>query len=80
MGTGNCLFRKEIFSYIAKTPINKNRGEKELPDLIQCAINDGKIVKPFNLCSRYFNVNLKEEIHDAQSYFAHFSESERKLL
>lgn len=80
MGTGNCLFRNEIISYIEKTPVNPNRGEKELPDLIQAAINDGKIVKPFNICSRYFNFNVKEEIHDAESFFAHFSEEERNLL
>lgn len=80
MGTGNCLFRSSIFSYIARTPINPNRGEKELPDLIQAAIDDGKIVKPFNICSRYFNFNIKEEIHDVESFFAHFSEEERNLL
>lgn len=80
MGTGNCLFRNEILSYIAKTPINPNRGERELPDLIQTAINDGKIVKPFNICNRYFNFNIKEEIHDVESFFAHFSEEERNLL
>lgn len=80
MGTGNCFFRNEILSYIEKTPINPNRGERELPDLIQAAINDGKIVKPFNICNRYFNFNIKEEIHDVESFFAHFSEEERNLL
>ena len=80
MGTGNCLFRNAILSYIPKTPINPNRGEKELPDLIQAAINDGKIIKPFNICSRYFNFNVREEIHDVESFFAHFSEEERNLL
>ena len=80
MGTGNCLFRNEVLSYIPRTPINQNRGEKELPDLIQVAIDDGKTVKPFNLCNRYFNFNIKEEIHDVESFFAHFSEEEKKLL
>lgn len=80
MGTGNCLFRNGILSYIPKTPINPKRGERELPDLIQAAIDDGKVVRPFNICSRYFNFNVKEEIHDAESFFAHFSESERNLL
>ena len=72
MGTGNCLFKNGIFSYIAQTPINQKRGEKELPDLIQCAIDDGKIVKSFALCDKYFNLNLKEDIKDAESYFSHF--------
>jgi len=72
MGTGNCVFKNEIFSYIPKTPINQKRGEKELPDLIQCAIDDGKIVKSFIICDQYFNLNLKEDIEKAKSYFAHF--------
>ncbi|MBU3918528.1 nucleotidyltransferase family protein [Patescibacteria group bacterium] len=72
MGTGNCIFKNEIFSYISQTPINQKRGEKELPDLIQCVIDGGKIVKSFIICDKYFNLNLKEDIEDAQSYFAHF--------
>lgn len=80
MGIGHCLFRNGILSYIPKTPINQNRGEKELPDLIQAAVDDGKIIKPFNLCNRYFNFNIKEEIHDVESFFAHFSDYERDLM
>lgn len=73
MGTGNCIFSNEIFSYIPKTPINQNRGEKELPDLIKTAIIDGKTVKSFLICDQYFNVNIKEEIDSAKSYFTHTS-------
>ncbi|MCX6759137.1 MAG: nucleotidyltransferase family protein [Candidatus Nealsonbacteria bacterium] len=72
MGTGNCIFKNEIFSYIPQTPINQKRGEKELPDLIQCAIDDGKVVKSFAVCDEYFNLNFKEDIKDAESYFSHF--------
>ena len=43
-GTGNCLFQNDIYQYIEQTPINQQRGEKELPDLIQCAIDDGRLV------------------------------------
>lgn len=71
MGTGNCIFKNEIFSYIPQTPINQKRGEKELPDLIQCAIDDGKVVKSFTICDRYFNLNSQDEIQEAKSYFAH---------
>lgn len=73
MGTGNCIFSHEIFDYIPKTPINQKRGEKELPDLIKCAINDGKIVKSALICDKYFNVNINEEIKEADSYFFHLS-------
>lgn len=71
MGTGNCIFKNEILSYIEQTPINQKRGEKELPDLIQCAIDEGNIVKSFEICDRYVNVNSKEELQDLRSYFAH---------
>lgn len=61
MGTGNVLFRGAIFDYIDLTPINPSRKEKELPDLIQCAIDDGEIVKLFDICEVYINVNSPEE-------------------
>lgn len=61
-GTGNCLFRNEIFNYIPHTPINQTRQEKELPDLIQCAVDDGKAVHAFEICSWYANVNTSEEL------------------
>ena len=71
MGMGNCIFKNEIFSYIEQSPINQKRGEKELPDLIQCAIDDGRIAKSFNLCDRYINVNSQLELEEASSCFAH---------
>lgn len=61
MGTGNIVFRGSIFNYAEFTPINPHRGEKELPDLIQCAIDDGKTVKLFHVCRHYINVNSPEE-------------------
>lgn len=72
MGTGNCIFKNEILSYIPQTPINQKRGEKELVDLIQCAVDDGKTAKSFNICDQYFNLNSQEEIEEVESYFAHF--------
>lgn len=74
MGTGNCLFQNSIFSYIEKTPVNPKRGERELPDLIGTAVKDGKPVKSFLVCDMYFNLNLRQD----ESYFAHFSEEDRK--
>ncbi len=62
MGTGNVLFRNGIFRYIDKTPINQNRGERELPDLIQCSIDDGKNVFYHVLASEYVNVNTVDDI------------------
>lgn len=71
MGTGNCIFRNEILPYIDQTPINQKRVEKELPDLIQCAIDEGNIVKSFVICDSYLNINSKDELKEAKSYFVH---------
>src|ERR1700752_137546 len=61
-GTGNCIFNSKIFEYINLTPINQNRGEKELPDLIQCAIDDGHLVKSFWIGNDYININPPDDI------------------
>jgi len=69
MGTGDCVFRNSIFNYIDLTPIHHERQEKELPDLIQCAIDDGKTVKSFIICDRYSNINSEDDIQRAESIF-----------
>jgi dTDP-glucose pyrophosphorylase len=68
MGTGNCIFKNEIYKYIQYTPIHYDRKEKELPDLIQCAIDDGKVVKSFNICDKYTNINTKNDIKLVEHY------------
>jgi len=67
MGTGSCIFMKKIFSYIDQTPINQEREEKELPDLIQCAIDEGNPVNLFEICSEYVNVNSEKDLKEAQT-------------
>lgn len=71
MGTGNCIFRNEILSFIPHTPINQRRNERELPDLIQCAVDEGRLVKSFRVCDHYVNLNEPKEIEKAESYFTH---------
>jgi dTDP-glucose pyrophosphorylase len=66
-GTGHCMFKNEILSYIERTPIHPERGEKELPDLIQCAVDDGQLVKIFNICDEYTNINSREDLQEAQN-------------
>jgi NDP-sugar pyrophosphorylase family protein len=66
MGTGNLLFQGELLDYIPLTPVNPTRGEKELPDLIQCAVDDGEVVKLFEVCDRYVNVNSRDEWERAE--------------
>jgi dTDP-glucose pyrophosphorylase len=60
-GTGHCILKNEILSYIERTPINANRGEKELVDLIQVAVDDGKKVFVYPITKNYVNVNTKED-------------------
>ncbi len=61
-GTGNCIFSNGILKYIEYTPISQARNEKELPDLIQCAIDDGHIVESFPVGGRYVNINTVEDV------------------
>ena len=68
MGTGDCIFKNEIFDYIEYTPIHHERKEKELPDLIQAVIDDGKKVKTFMICDKYSNVNSKDDIELSVKY------------
>ena len=65
-GTGNCIFRREILDYVPLTPINQSRGEKELPDLIQCAIDDGEDVRSFDIGDGYVNINTPGDIAIAE--------------
>jgi dTDP-glucose pyrophosphorylase len=66
-GTGNCIFQGEILDYVELTPINQNRGEKELPDLIQCSIDDGHIVRAFDIGEGYVNINTPDDIAVAEA-------------
>lgn len=66
MGTGVCCLKNDIFNYIEYTPIHHERKEKELPDLIQCVIDEGKKVKTFVICDYYTNINSPEDIRTAE--------------
>jgi NDP-sugar pyrophosphorylase family protein len=65
-GTGNVLFNNAILEYLARTPINQGRNERELPDLIQCAIDDGHIVRSFVVGGRYININTPAHVAEAE--------------
>ncbi len=68
-GTGHCVFRNRIYDYIQYTPLHHQRNEKELPDLIQCAIDDAKTIKAFVICDKYTNVNTREDIKLVEGFF-----------
>ena len=62
MGTGNCILRSGIFDYLERTPTNVQRRERELPDLIQCAIDEGHLVEYFDIGTGYLNINTPDDI------------------
>jgi len=65
-GTGHCIFKNQILDLIQYTPIHHQRKEKELPDLIQCAIDDGQKVKIFVIGKEYVNTNTQDDINIAK--------------
>ena len=67
-GTGHCIFKNEILNYINECPIHirRGRGEKELPDLIQCCVDDGKEVRHFIVGSNYCNINNQKDLEEAK--------------
>ena len=66
MGTGSSVLNNGIFDYIDVTPVHHLRKEKELPDLIQCTIDDGKNVKLFEVSKEYVNINVREDLSQAE--------------
>ena len=75
MGTGNCVLANGILSYIDMTPVNQTRGEKELPDLIQCAVDDGQSIKMQIISDRYINVNSMEDFRAVYDLLKQYGES-----
>jgi dTDP-glucose pyrophosphorylase len=69
-GTGNIVFANRILDYIAMTPISQVRNEKELPDLLQCAIDDGHVVRSFLVGGRYLNMNTPADVAEAEKALA----------
>ncbi len=61
-GTGSVIFRYNIFDYIDKVPISY-RGEKEMPDLIQVAVDNADDYKVFMIGDKHINVNTKEDLN-----------------
>ena len=61
-GTGHCIFKNEILDYIETTPINMKREEKELVDMIQEVVDEGKNVEAFNISKEYVNVNSEDDL------------------
>lgn len=63
MGTGNCVIANSLFDCLERPPINPQRGEKELPDLIQCAVDDDRVRhgKRINTARRVQAIKIRRE-------------------
>ncbi len=61
-GTGHCIFKNGILNYIEKTPISMKRGEKELVDMIQEAVDEGKKIEAYKISDSYVNINTEEDL------------------
>jgi len=56
IGTGYCIIGKDLF----RTMLGS--GEKNFVEAIDQSIKKGKLVKIFEICSRYFNINTFEDL------------------
>lgn len=68
MGTGNCVFRSDMLEYVASTPPDLVKGERELAGLVQVAVDDGQRIEVFDLCDAYFNVNSAEDLLEVEEH------------
>lgn len=68
MGTGNCVFRNGLLEYVSETPLDPVTGERELAGLVQTAVDGGRRLEVFDLCEAYFNVNLVEDLLEAEEH------------
>jgi len=66
MGTGHCIFKNKILELIPQVPVSV-RGERELVDLIQTAVNLGHPIKAFNIGANYYNINSSEDLEEARN-------------
>ena len=67
LGLGNCMFKNRILDYLPMVPPNPIRGQRDMTDLIQCAIDSGERVEHYPLCTEYANVNTPEDYEIARS-------------
>ena len=67
MGTGLCIFREDMLDFLEQTPVNPYRGEREMPDWIQLAIDMGERVEFFEVSQGYVNINYPDDLDAART-------------
>lgn len=66
VGCGTYLFRPSIFGYIEKTKISGRTGRRELADSLKLIVEDGKILRAFDIGGRYINITYPEDLSYAR--------------
>lgn len=60
-GTGHCMFKNDILRYLDCKP-------RDIAEWIQLAVDDGKLVKAFEICSEFFNINTKQDLEELTEF------------
>lgn len=68
MGTGSILFKNEFLGYLKNTPVNPERGERELVDFLLKGKEDNKKIKCFHVADESVNLNTMEDFQRALYY------------
>lgn len=68
-GMGFYFFNRSIFKYIEETPPSSLRGEVEITDVIQRAIDSGKEISAIFFKGDYINITHKEDLELANKIF-----------
>lgn len=66
VGCGTYLFRPSIFEYIEKTEISPRTGRRELADSLKLIVEDGKVLKAFDIRGRYINITYPADLSYAK--------------
>lgn len=66
VGCGTYLFRPSIFGYIEKTEISPRTSRRELADSLKLIVEDGKMLKAFDIKGRYLNITYPADLDYAK--------------
>jgi dTDP-glucose pyrophosphorylase len=70
IGLGNIVMSPQVIDLLPSVPVNGRRGQRDLTDLLQTAIDSGLVVEHFPLCIDYVNVNAPADLEAARDLVA----------
>ncbi len=66
-GVGEVIFKKECLEYLTKLQPNPKRGELEMGDWINMAVNEKGTATVYPLAEAYVNINYAQDIENANN-------------